>query len=279
MSLVSTMSDHDLTRRGVELRHEDRHEEAVRTLREAVAAGEPDAPRELAYALLGTERPREAVKMLKRAIKSGRVDLYGLLGSIAAELGEVKVAEKAYRNAIEKGDVEALNDYAVFLQDEERFDEAREVLQRSAELGDTLAPGNLVVLYSEDLDDPATAAKVGERYLGPRSPGVYAALAAVYARLGRLGEAEGLFRQAIELDAPRIHQRYARFLWRYREDLKAAEEEFWEGFNHDEEGWSSGLGEFLLGQGRVDEARAVLERGLAWGDLAARDLLEDLNQR
>ncbi|MFC9253998.1 tetratricopeptide repeat protein [Amycolatopsis thailandensis] len=273
------MSDHDLTRRGVELRYEDRHDEAVRTLREAVVAGEPDAPRELAYALLGADRPREAIKVLNRAIKSGRADLYSLLGSMAAELGDIKCAEKAYRNAIAKGDVEALNDYAVFLQDEERFDEAREVLQRSAELGDALAPGNLVVLYAEDLDDLATATEVGEKYLGPRAPGVYAALAAVYARLGRLEDAESLFRQAIDLDAPRIHQRYARFLWRHRGDLKAAEEEFWEGFNNDEEGWSSALGEFLLDQGRVDEARAVLERGIAWGDLEARHLLDELNSR
>jgi hypothetical protein len=42
-----------LTRRAAELRDEERHDEAVALLHDAVAADEPSALRELAYALLG----------------------------------------------------------------------------------------------------------------------------------------------------------------------------------------------------------------------------------
>src|SRR3981189_1157656 len=107
-------------------------------------------------------------------------------------------------------------------------------------------------------------------------PGVYPVLAEVYGRLGRLEEAESLFRQAVELEAPRVHQQYGWFLWCVRKDLVGAEREFWAAFDHDEAGWSYALGSFLVGQDRIEEARAVLERGLLCGDLDPRDLLAEL---
>jgi tetratricopeptide (TPR) repeat protein len=153
-----------LTQRGVELRHEDRHSEAIQVLRDAVACGERAAPRELAYALLGTDRPREALKVVKRAIKAGRSDLNSLLGSLADDLGDARTADKAYRKAISLGDLSALNDYGVYLRGEGRYEEAVDALRRSAEFDDVKAPGNLVALYSDDLNDLYSAVEIGEKY-------------------------------------------------------------------------------------------------------------------
>ena len=265
-----------LTQRGIELREDDQHEDAIETFRAAMALGERSAPRELAYALMGTERPREALKVVKRAIKTGRVDLYSLLGLLAVKLGEVKLADRSYRKAIESGDLSALNDYGSFLGDEGRFEEAIATLLRSAEFGDVLAPGNLISIYVEDLDDLDSALQAGLKYLDPTRLTVYPALAEVYAHLDRLDDAEDLFRQGIELQAPRVHQRYGEFLRRYRQDFVAAERELWAAFDNDESGWSRVLGSFLVERGRTDEARAVLERGAAWGDLDAQEMLLDL---
>ena len=262
-----------LTGRAAELRDDDRHDEAIALLRDAVVAGEPSAPEELAYALLGSDHPREALTLLKKVIKRGRTDLFSLLGSLASELGEAKTADRAYRQAIAHGDLSALNDYGLFLKIEGRFPEAVDVLSRSAEFGDVLAPSNLTALYLDDLNNPQAALEVGEKYLDPHKPATYSALADVYATLGRLDDADGLFHRGIELGAPRIHQQYAWFLWLHQEDLAGAEREFWAAWDNDEAGWSHDLGYFLLEQGRVEEARAVLERGVTWGDLDARELL------
>ncbi|NIH80840.1 tetratricopeptide repeat protein [Amycolatopsis viridis] len=265
-----------LTRRGTELRDEDLHEEAIEVLREAVAAGEPSAPRELAYALLGGARPRDALAVLKAAIGRGRVDLCTVLGSLATELGDYPAAHEAYRKAMDHGDLSALNDYGLLLCDEGNLDEAIAIFRRAAEFGDELAPGNLIALYVEDLNDLAAARDVGERYLSPRYPGVYPALGDVYANLGKLAKADALFRDGVRLGAPRVHQKYGWFLWKHRGDIEAAEREFWAAFDDDEVGWSHALGRFLLSRNRVDEARAVLERGAVWGDVDARELLDEL---
>ncbi|MFI9382106.1 tetratricopeptide repeat protein [Kutzneria sp. NPDC052558] len=277
--MTTVYEDEPLTGRAAALRDEDRHDEAIALLRDAVAAGEPSAPEVLAYALMGSDRPRDALKVLKKVIKRGRTDLFSLLGSLASELGAARTADRAYREAIANGDLSALNDYGLFLRLEGRFAEAISVLSRSAEFGDDLAPGNLMALYLDKLDDPRAALEIGEKYLDPDKPAIYPALADVYATLGRLDDAEELFHRGVELDAPRIHQQYAWFLWLHRHDLAAAEREFWAAWDNDESGWGYALGYFLLDQGRTEEAKAILERGATWGDLNARQLLEELDRK
>jgi pentatricopeptide repeat protein len=188
------------------------------------------------------------------------------------------MADKYYQKAIAGGDLSALNDYGTLLAGEQRFGEAIDMFTRSAAFGDVLAPGNLIAIYVDDLEDFDSAVTFGEQYLDSSKPGVYPALADAYAHLGRFEEAENLFQQALELGAPRVHQKYAWFLWLQRNDLTGAEREFWAAHDHDEEGWSHALGYFLIDQKRIPEARAVLERGVSWGDLDASDLLDDLGR-
>ncbi|WP_409463447.1 tetratricopeptide repeat protein [Amycolatopsis sp. GA6-003] len=267
-----------LTERAIDLRYEGRSDEAIALLKQAVELDEPEALRELAYALLGSPDPAAAVRLVKKAVKRGRTDLWSLLASLAADLGQAKTADRAYRAAIEAGDLSALNDYGVFLRDQERYREAVEVLRRACDHGDVLAPGNLVAAYADDLSDLPAAIETGERYADPERPSVYPALAVAYARAGQLDKADDLFRQGIAAGARKAHQAYAWFLWDDKKDVVAAERQFWLAFEADEPGWSLGLGELLAELGRVAEARAVLERGAEWGDLDARALLQELDR-
>ncbi|MDT8914667.1 tetratricopeptide repeat protein [Amycolatopsis sp. PS_44_ISF1] len=264
-----------LTEQAIDLRYEGRDDEAVALLRKAVDLGEPDALPELAYALLNSRDPAEAVRVVEKAVKRGRTDLYSLLASLASEVGDARKSERAYRAAIESGDASALNDYGIFLRGQERYRESIEILRRACELGDVLAPGNLVATYANELGDLSTAIEIGERYVDPGRPSVYPALAAAYAKAGRLEQADDLFRQGIEVGSPKSHQAYAWFLWTGRNDPVAAERQFWLAFDADEPNWSLGLGELLIELGRREEARAVLERGAEWGDLDARALLNE----
>lgn len=265
-----------LTARGAALRDEDRHEEAVPVLREAVAAGEPEADRLLALTLKETADLEGARQVLVAAVARGHTHLAGLLGDIADDLGDDELAESSYRRAIDAGDVDALNDYGVFLRSRERYAEAVEVLDRAITAGDSLAAANLVSLHFDDLGDLDTAERLALRYLREDHPSTYVALSNVLAEQGRLDEADTRFREAVALGARKAHQNYARFLWKKREDLVGAEREFRLAQDGDEAGWGYELGSFLAAQSRPDEARDVLAWAASWGDVDAGRLLDEL---
>src|SRR5690242_2797643 len=107
--------EESLTERGAELRDAERHAEAIPVLRQAVARGEPDAPRLLALALIELDDRPAARQVLSDAVDQGRVDLAGLLGDVADDLNDTELAERAYQLAIDSGDPKAPNDYGVFL--------------------------------------------------------------------------------------------------------------------------------------------------------------------
>lgn len=274
---MSTDDSQTLTSRGAALRDDDRHEEALPILREAVAAHEPDADRLLALTLKETGDLDGAKRVLIAALDHGQTHLACLLGDIADDLQDAELAESAYRKTIDAGDETASNDYGVFLIGQERFDEAIDVFNRAIEKGDSLAAGNLVGLYLDDLGDLDTAERLALRYLDRKHPSTYAAIADVYAEQGRLDEADTMFRTAIELYAPKAHQKYANFLWEKRDDLVAAEREFRLAQDNDERGWGYELGSFLVEQDRHDEAREVLAWAASWGDVNADELLGEID--
>ncbi len=274
---MTTDDTQTLTARGAALREEDRHDEAVPVLREAVAAHEPEADRLLALTLKETADLESAKQVLIDAVAKGQTHLAGLLGDIADDLEDDELAESSYRQAIDAGDKDALNDYGVFLRSRERYAEAIDVLKRAIAEGDNLAAANLVSLYFDDLEDLDTAEEVALRYLNKGHPSTYVALANVYAEQDRLDEAEEKFREAVALEANKVHQNYALFLWEKRDDLAGAEREFRLAQDNDEPGWGYELGSFLVERGRRNEARDVLARAASWGDVEAAELLEEID--
>jgi Tfp pilus assembly protein PilF len=267
-----------LVTRAAELREAEEYGEAISLLREAVSAGDPDAPELLALCLLETAENAAAVGVLGAAVRSGRADLAGFLGDVAAEVGDVELAEQAYRTAIGADVAGALNDCGTFLSEQGRYDEAVAVFSRAVDAGDDLAPGNLVLLYLEDLEDEVTAAELGERYLDERRPTTVRALAAVRARTGDLDAADALYRRAVELGAPHAHVERGWFLRDHRHDPVGAEREFrlaWDEAREAGAGYQLGL--FLHEAGRDGEAGDVLREAAGWGDLAAAELWAEIS--
>jgi Tfp pilus assembly protein PilF len=277
---VSEVAAGPLTQQGLELIDDEsgdwaKHDQAIEIFRDAVQQGEAAAPRALACALAERGRLDDAIALLEPIVAEGRLDLAGLLADIFDDADNTERAEHFYLLAVEQGDLEALNDYGVFLVAEERFEEAIPVYERAIAAGDTLAAGNLVSLYAEDLDDLPKALELGLQYLDEAKPKTYSALAAVRQRLGELDEAERLYARAIELDAPDAHLHMAWFLQDHRDDLARVEAEFVKARENDELGWGYHLGKFLIDQERYDEAAGVLAHAAHWGDLDAQQLLEE----
>jgi Tfp pilus assembly protein PilF len=250
------------------------HERAIEVLEEAVAAGEPAAARLLACGYVERGRLIEAHELLGPLVAAGRDDLADVLADVLADLDLPDEAESAYLLAVAGGDCRAMNNFALFLAEQGRHDEAVEMFERATELGDTLAPANLARTHLHDRHDATAALAVAQRYLDAAKPATYCALAEVYAELGRLDEAELLLRKAIELDAQQAHIDYAKFLHRHRNDTEAAGREYRLAEELDEPAAGYHLGAFLLDHGDEDEAADVLERAASWGDLDAQRLLD-----
>ncbi|WP_245573269.1 tetratricopeptide repeat protein [Amycolatopsis benzoatilytica] len=248
-------------------------------LRSAVAAAEPDAPRLLALTLMESGDKQAAADVLVQAVAAGQTHLAGLLGDVADDLGNAELAESSYRQAIAAGDSDALNDYGTFLRGQERYDEAIAAFTRAIHAGDALAPGNLVRLHLHDLEDVDTAERLGRQYLDEAKPTTYTALADVCAQREKLDEAEEMYRKSVALKAPKAHINYANFLWEERDDDVGAERELRLAKEEDEPGWGYELGFFLAEHDRTDDARDVLEHAASWGDLDARELLDDLDSQ
>ena len=268
-----------LSRRGIELLDDDTtdwrpHQRAIEILEQAVAAGEPEAARLLARGYLERGQLVEAHELLAPLVADGRIELAGVLADVLADLGLTADAEHAYRLATSGDDGEAMNNYALFLADQDRPAEAVAMFERAIAVGDRAAPANLARTYLHDLHDIAAAQEVAMRHLGADAPTTYCVLAEVYAELGRLDEAEQLLRTAVELGAPQGHIDYASFLCQRRSDATSAEREYRLAGQLHEPSWGYHLGAFLLENGEDDEAAQVLELAAYWGDLDARRLLD-----
>ena len=265
-----------LSASGVALLESGRTDEGLNTLIRAVAAGEPGADDLLARAYLESGDWNAAVDFLGRLVDSGRVEYAGRLGAALNEIGDYARAESAFRLAMENGDLAASNDLAILLARTGRSDEAVPMLQWGADSGDPQAAANLVELLRES-GDLRSAMIVAERYVDERRPDTLVALAEMRALDGRVDEAEALYRRAIALRALRGHGAYAAFLLTVRGDAAAAGRELWDAAARREPGSAFAFGQFLVDDGRPDEARTYLAMAAAEGDDDAARLLAELN--
>jgi tetratricopeptide repeat protein len=276
MSQPSVPAPEDLAVQGAALIVEGRALDAVEVLRRAVAGGEPSAPDLLVRAYFESGSWRAVVDWLGPLVAEGQVRFAGRLGVALVQLGERERAEAALRLAVKSGETPAANDLAILLRDEGRLREALQLLVDAAAAGDQLAAANLVELQLE-AGDVAGAATAAETYANERTPNTLVALADVRVEQGRHDDADALYRRAGELGALRAHTAYAQFLLAARADPAGAERELREAERRAEPGWAFALGEFLIDEGRIEEARYCLQVAVDEGDAAAVDALAELD--
>jgi tetratricopeptide (TPR) repeat protein len=273
---TSTAAPDRLSATALALLQAGRTDEAVDTLRHAVAAGEPGADDLLARTYLDAGDWFGAADQLGRLVDHGHVRFAGRLGVALAEIGDADRAEAAFRLALEHGELSAANDLGILLFREGRAAEAVPLLGGAADAGDAQAAANLVALLHE-AGDLRTATGVAERYVDDNRPDTVVALADVRAAAGRADEAEALYRRGVELGALRAHGAYGSFLAAVRGDAGAAERELREAGRRAEAGWEFTLGRFLVDEGRPAEARQYVALAAARGDDEAVTLLAEID--
>ena len=238
---------------------------AVEVLRRAVAAGEPTAPDLLIRAYLESGHWHCVIDWLGPLVEQGAVQYAARLGVALAESGDVERAEAAFRRAVDAGEIAAANDLAILLHRQNRLAEAVRLLSDAAEAGDPQAGANLSSLLLE-AGELGPADRAAQQWLDEARPDTLVALGDVRAAQGRDADAEQLYRRAIELGAVRAHTAYAGFLLDVRGNPGAAERELRAAAERGEPGWAANLGQFLLDDGRPDEAHDYLEVALDRGD-------------
>ncbi|MET7986230.1 MULTISPECIES: tetratricopeptide repeat protein [unclassified Streptomyces] len=146
-----TSPDDDVADRILDLVHEwGDIGAALELISAAAAAGDAGAYEALADLLIELDRPEEAVSALEQAARGGRDVTLWTAAVLAEEIGDRARAEEYYRQALAADNPRALNDYGAFLSDDdERLDEAADLLRRAVGQGDTMAAGNLGRLLAD----------------------------------------------------------------------------------------------------------------------------------
>lgn len=117
---------------------------ALEIMETAATGGNAGAYEAMSALLVELDRPEEALTALRKAADRGRDVTLRIASVLADELGDRERAETYYRQALTDDDPQALNDYGAFLsEDDDRLDEAADLLRRAIRQGDDMAAGNL----------------------------------------------------------------------------------------------------------------------------------------
>ena len=118
-------------------------QQAFEAFRDAARAGEETAWLNLAIVSLDMERWQTAVDAAREAIATGDEKGWGPLGVALLELGDEAGAEAAFIESSRTGDSQGMLQYAFFLDERGRYDEALPLVERASAVGDEMARGIL----------------------------------------------------------------------------------------------------------------------------------------
>ncbi|WRZ90791.1 tetratricopeptide repeat protein [Streptomyces sp. NBC_01007] len=205
-----TSQDDEVAEKILDLVHEWGDIDAALELISAAAeAGNAGAYEALADLLIQLDRPEDAVAALEQAARGGRDVTLWIAAVLAEEVGDRTRAEEYYRQGLAEKNPKALNDYGAFLSDDdERLDEAADLLGRAIGQGDTMAAGNLGRLladeqeYEEALPWLRQALDAGHR-------SVLVVLGEAENATGAMEEAGRHLREALAEELPGAHFAYA----------------------------------------------------------------------
>ncbi|MFE2532396.1 tetratricopeptide repeat protein [Streptomyces sp. NPDC059371] len=175
----------------------------------AAEAGNSGAYEALADLLIQLDRPEEAVSALAQAARGGRDVALWTASVLADEVGDRARAETYYKQALAEGNPQALNDYGAFLsEDDERLDEAADLLGRAIGQGDTMAAGNLGRLLA-DQEEYAEAVSWLRKALDAGQRSVLVVLGEAENALGDMEAAGAHLRAALAEEISGAHFAYA----------------------------------------------------------------------
>ncbi|MFF8990992.1 tetratricopeptide repeat protein [Streptomyces sp. NPDC014983] len=278
---------------------------ALELISAAAAAGNAGAYEALADLLIQLDRPEEAVSALQQAARVGRDVTLWIASVLADEVGDRACGEKYYRQALAEKNPKALNDYGAFLsEDDERLDEAADLLRRAIDQGDTMAVSNLGRLLADedkheealpwlrqalDAGDRSVLAVLGQaenavgdmeaagthlrEALAEQIPGAHFAYALHLADNDSHQEAVGHYEAAVEEEGETNAYLNLALLHEELEQWEQADRRYRDAIEHQDEAAFVCYAQFLSEQGRVGEIGALLAPA-AELDLDPEDMTE-----
>jgi Tfp pilus assembly protein PilF len=243
-------------------------EASLEVLRSTAESGVSGAYEALAALLIEVEEPEQALEALALAHAGGREVTLWTAAVLADELGERERAEEWYRKAISAEEPGALNDFGVFLSDDQdRLVEAEEVLTLAVERGDPMALGNLGRMHLEAERVEQALEWLG-RGLDAGVRSVLVPMAEAEQQLGRFDEARAHLTAALDEEIEGAQLAWANFCAEHGtpDEKSSAEGEFLTALQQDEYGAHFDYAIFLAEQDRMDEAVKQYEAAAAEGE-------------
>ncbi|MGW6454756.1 tetratricopeptide repeat protein [Streptomyces sp. NPDC055078] len=238
---------------------------------EKASPNNPQARGMLAELLTAAGNPDEAESLFLSQAREGSPGAALQLADLLYERNASRVEiEKWYRAAVKEEDAGALNNLGCFLSDDdERLDEAEELLMRAWKSGDHLAPGNIGRM-AMDKGEPQAAVPWFEKSINLGVLSVLPLAAKAYAEVGNFGEANRLISLAIERDVTGSHLAHAEMLAGHVIDSDGDPEKwFISAIRRQESGAVFPYARWLHDQGRIDDAVQFYERAAVEGEVHA----------